>query len=485
MTTESSSPPRVFISYSWTNQEHSSSVLALADQLIQNGVEVIIDQYDLRPGHDANAFMESMVTDPAISRVLVICDKAYAEKADARRGGVGTESQIISSEVYQKAKQEKFIPVIFELDGNGKAYLPVFLRGRFYIDMSSPALAGANYDQLLRLIHGRPAKQKPQLGIVPSYLLADTIIQTQTAPLFRTARDALQASRPHASSLVRDYLIRFGESLEDARLKISNKEPVDEQVLSGIRSLLPHRDEFADFISLLADYADTENSRRDVFEFFQGVLRYFGPPEGVSSWREESFDNYRFFAYELFLYTVAVLVKKRRYGFAANLLEREYYFEQRGGESFFDSFTAFRPYLKSLDEFRNRRLGTNRTSVTADLLKERAAGKVVSFDELTEVDFALFLRSELVQAVRGSWFPNTLVYVNEFKTLRMFRMAESKVYFDELKILIGVNSKAELMESYEKSDVHRRRSDSISFSQGFHRLSVPHLGNFDKLDTRP
>jgi hypothetical protein len=56
--------------------------------------------------------MERMVTDASVSHVLVISDKQYAQKADARKAGVGTESQIISKEVYEKVDQSKFIPIV-------------------------------------------------------------------------------------------------------------------------------------------------------------------------------------------------------------------------------------------------------------------------------------------------------------------------------------------------------------------------------------
>ncbi len=484
MTDARDTPPRVFISYSWSSKEHSENVRGLADKLIGNGVDVVIDQYDLKPGHDANAFMESMVTDPAISRVLVICDRMYLEKANARRGGVGAESQIISDEVYQKVRQEKFIPVVFELDGEGKAYLPVFFKGRLYVDMSSPALAAANYEQVLRLIHGRPARQKPRLGTIPSYLLEDSALQTQTGSLLQIVKEAVQSGRPNGPSLIRDYLSRFRESLEDARLTGQGPEPLDEQIVGGIRSLLPHRREFEQFITLVADGADTDDTRREVFEFFQDSTRYFSPPEGVNTWRDELFDHYRFFLYEAFLYAVTILVKKRRFRFATSLLERDFYVERRGADGRFHSFGVFRPYLRSLDEFRNRRLRTQRISVTADLLKERATGGVVDLEDLMEIDFALFLRGVLL-SLGDVWFPQTLVHANEFKTLRMFRIAESRLYFSELAQLLGVKSKAELMAAYIKSSFHLKYSDMVAFGQGLHRLSIRHLGNFEKLDTRP
>src|SRR6266436_545981 len=101
-----------------------------ADRLIADGVEILLDQYDLREGQDKNSFMERMVTDPTVTHVLMICDRAYAQKADARKAGVGTESQIISQEVYNKVDQSKFVPVWCELSTTGEPYLPAFMKSR-------------------------------------------------------------------------------------------------------------------------------------------------------------------------------------------------------------------------------------------------------------------------------------------------------------------------------------------------------------------
>ena len=108
--------PKVFISYSWSGVEHQEVVLNLAEKLMFDGVNVLLDQWDLKEGQDKYVFMEQMVTDPEVSKVLVISDKKYAIKADNRAGGVGTESQIISNEIYTKVKQEKFIPIVTEYE---------------------------------------------------------------------------------------------------------------------------------------------------------------------------------------------------------------------------------------------------------------------------------------------------------------------------------------------------------------------------------
>nr|VFK39489.1 MAG: hypothetical protein BECKSD772F_GA0070984_104017 [Candidatus Kentron sp. SD]VFK44589.1 MAG: hypothetical protein BECKSD772E_GA0070983_104017 [Candidatus Kentron sp. SD]VFK79021.1 MAG: hypothetical protein BECKSD772D_GA0070982_10333 [Candidatus Kentron sp. SD] len=55
-----------------------------------------------KPGQDAAAFMEKMRADPKIRRVVMICDRIYAEKADGRAGCVGMEARIISAGVYAR-----------------------------------------------------------------------------------------------------------------------------------------------------------------------------------------------------------------------------------------------------------------------------------------------------------------------------------------------------------------------------------------------
>ena len=97
--------PKVFISYSWTTQQHQERVREWADRFLLDSVDVILDIYDLQEGQDKNAFMERVVTDPNVTHVLIFSDTGYAEKADARKQGVGTESQIISQEVYQQVEQ--------------------------------------------------------------------------------------------------------------------------------------------------------------------------------------------------------------------------------------------------------------------------------------------------------------------------------------------------------------------------------------------
>ena len=101
--------PKLFISYSWSNPEHEQWVIALAIELRESGVDVILDKWDLKEGHDAILFMEKMVTDPEIKKVVMVCDRIYAEKADDRSGGVGTETQIISRKSMRRSSKTNLL----------------------------------------------------------------------------------------------------------------------------------------------------------------------------------------------------------------------------------------------------------------------------------------------------------------------------------------------------------------------------------------
>ena len=122
--------PKIFISYSWSSDK---LVIPLAERLVSHGVDVVLDKWDLKEGQDKYAFMERCVNDTEISKVLIVCDKAYAQKANDRIGGVGDETVIISSEIYGNMKQEKFIPIIAEKDEEGQPYVPTYIKTRIYI----------------------------------------------------------------------------------------------------------------------------------------------------------------------------------------------------------------------------------------------------------------------------------------------------------------------------------------------------------------
>jgi len=195
--------PKLFISYSWSSSTHEEWVLSLATELRESGIDVILDKWDLKEGHDAHAFMEKMVTDSEIKKVAIICDRLYAEKADGRSGGVGTEAQIMTPEIYAKQDQTKFVAVLPERDDDGNPFLPAYYRSRVYIDLSNPDLYARNFEQLLRWIYNKPLHVKPDLGKTPAFLADDATASLHTTALFRRVIDAIRDNRPHCIGALR------------------------------------------------------------------------------------------------------------------------------------------------------------------------------------------------------------------------------------------------------------------------------------------
>jgi hypothetical protein len=194
---ESPAQPNIFISYSWSSPGHQERVRHWAERLAGDGIDIVLDIYDLKEGQDKYSFMERMVTDPNVTHVLVVCDKVYSEKADTKKAGVGTESQIISREVYEKVEQSKFIPVVCESSEDGEPYLPTFFKSRIWIDFSSLEAVNENWERLIRALFGKPAHQKPQLGKPPAYIFTDSA--SLRAPLVENS----QCSNKHYSKIAK------------------------------------------------------------------------------------------------------------------------------------------------------------------------------------------------------------------------------------------------------------------------------------------
>ena len=107
---EDSKPPQVFISYSWESQPHRDWVRYLAEKLRRNGVDARLDQWTVKPGGSFTHFMEAEVAEA--DYVLVVCTPTYAQKSNARAGGVGYEQQIVSGQLASGTRREKFIPIV-------------------------------------------------------------------------------------------------------------------------------------------------------------------------------------------------------------------------------------------------------------------------------------------------------------------------------------------------------------------------------------
>jgi TIR domain len=154
--------PKVFISYSHDSQEHKKWVLDLATRLRNNGIDAIIDMWELQAGDDIPHFMERNLENSTF--VVMVCTKRYVEKANAGTGGVGYEKMIITSNYLANINQQKVIPIVRQ---NGINTIPTFLKSKLCIDFSNNDDFEYAYDDLVRRVHAAPLFIKPEIGNNP------------------------------------------------------------------------------------------------------------------------------------------------------------------------------------------------------------------------------------------------------------------------------------------------------------------------------
>jgi hypothetical protein len=427
--------------------DHIAWVKALAERLRNTGgVDVILDRWDLLEGHDKHAFMEQMVTNPDIRKVLIVSDELYADKADGRRGGVGTETMIISSEVYEKAKQEKFVPLVREWKDDGerkKPCLPAFLKSRKYIDFSDTANFEDSFERLIRNIHGRPEEVKPPLGPPPAHIFIESTIHVKTAGRLESLKNAVMKDKPHVQPLLQDYFDTFIDALEDFRLDHDRNHPTpwDQRVMDSIISFIPYRNNFIDFATFFASYIKDEDSGDKLFDFLERIIPFRDRPPTMNTWHEEAFDNFRFIQYQLFLYLIAILIKAKRYEDAAKLIEGEYHFPSRDSNSRYhrDGCDAFNNGNRTLDEYRANRLKLNTYSVSADYISENATYGKIPFTLLFQADVLLFLRPFFpAPGAIDQWYPYLSPFAYHAGASELFSRATSETGIKALRILLKV-----------------------------------------------
>lgn len=477
--------PKLFISYSWSSPQHEQIVIDLAKELRENnGVDVILDKWRLKEGHDAVAFMEKMVTDPTIKKVAIIADAAYAKKADGRSGGVGTETQIISKEVYDKQNQDKFVAVVMEKDEAGKPCLPTYYRSRIYIDLCEADKYADNFEKLLRWIYDKPLDVEPELGSPPAFLNETASVSLGTTLMYSRVISALKENKSYASGALDEYLTTFSRNLEKVRIKDFEGD-FDDAIVESIESFIPYRNEAIQLFFTIAQYSPTEDNIIKLHRFFESLIPYMNrPADHTRIVRDGGFDNFNFIIHELFLYAIAIFIKMERFEEVNLLLTQQYYvanYADYGNQVMVD-YCIFRNYLRSLDR-RNSRLKLKRISLTSDFLEQRSKTSGLEFKHLMQADFVLFLRADYNESEysRG-WYPDTLLYIGHFSyAFEIFARSVSKAYFNKVKCLLTISKPDDLNKLMEDYRTDSRRLPRWDFQP----ISPFSLLGYEQLAKKP
>ena len=395
--------PKVFISYAWADETFENLVLSFASQLVNDGVDVVFDKWDLTEGNDTYAFMEKCVTDPSVTNVLMLLDPVYAAKADEHTGGVGVETQIISARVYKEVTQDKFLPVIMKRDAAGNVCKPTYLQGRLHFDLSDPSKYEKEYQRLVKKLYGEEVYPKPDLGKKPSWVDKPIVVPPKNIVAYNAIK-GLPSEKEKAGALSK-YLNEITDELIDFASKEPKKFP-DEYILQydeteSIRNR---------FLQLIEQSVCVSNYAYYIANFFEETANRLNR-------NLKCFDTVKIRLHELFIYVIALLLKNKEYSSIGYLL----------GKTFFNNNQHFTEY--GTDNYKMFYSGADHEYLDLAIQKrdnkQRSTGTGQHWIETIAVDYCskdLFILADLIcynysvyghdTIGRGTWFPITYVYDN-------------------------------------------------------------------------
>jgi len=459
---------KIFISYSWGNSEHQEWVVNLATRLMNDTVDVVLDRWSLKDGHDIYSFMEEMVKAEDIFRVLIISNKKYTEKADGREGGVGTETQIITPTIYAKEKQEKFIPIVLERDENGEPFLPIYLKSRKYIDFSRIETFEDSYEELLRNILEAPALPKPKLGTVPpAYITETTINLSETNNKLRGIENQLKKNQSISYTECNNFIELYLDNLWyfDRQDIPNDLNLFGEQLFNTLKAYKPLREDFIKFVELLSTY-DIENTEEILIDFFENAPIFHRPRNGSGSWSEARFDVFKIMFHELFIYTIAICLKNKNYSLIADLFYSKYYKkDQYRGKKEPETFTFLYKYHENLENYCNKAF--NKVTGFGNYIITNLSDKLKKEDIILADTLCYFVSYLNFTDVYNSWFPSTYLY-GEGNEMNFFQKMTSQKHFDRTKALFNVETAQELREKLIVSKSNSK--DRIRYWRGFESI---------------
>ena len=99
-------------------------------------------------------------------KVLLICDKYYAEKADNKKGGVGWEPMIIQGDMLSKQEQNKYVAILRDKDIDQS--LPIYVKSKYALNWSDERQIEKEFEELLLYLFD--CDTEPPLGAIPSFI---------------------------------------------------------------------------------------------------------------------------------------------------------------------------------------------------------------------------------------------------------------------------------------------------------------------------
>ena len=247
------------------------------------------------------------------------------------------------------------------------------------------------------------------------------------------------------SNYFKSFIARMGDY--DIKLQdINSTDSLNDKVIQGIDDLEGMRKEFISVVEIFAP-SKHELLSKYLPTFFENLLTFYGE-NGINLYTGTSVDvlrndHYRFFNQFLFISLTSLLLENKCFDILAKILHARFrVFNRSYGKIFEKNFVHFQRYNYTLNQ--NLNAGGKRLSVTADYMLKYSDER--KFDRLIKADILLYYISLWYHTddILGShWFPELSVYN---RNVHVLPMMVSKAYFEQAKVLFGVNT----VEEYKR-----------------------------------
>jgi hypothetical protein len=269
------------------------------------------------------------------------------------------------------------------------------------------------------------------------------------------------ADKRHSTGLARDYLDRLYDTLKELQVDVATVKEKDERdtlMLKRLEDWNPFREEWVSFLRTICRYGTDPRLFEAIPSFFKSALKLTG---GL---RQPRWNQHLYFiVHEAFLYAVTVLFQELRFDTVALLLSSHYRDPNRR-ESIQRYGIFYHGDTRYLEELLNG-IWSKQDNVRGYAyphmvwLHKRANQNLIPFELLIEADLILWLRYKLESTPDVGfrmlrWFPVTVGSLGDYdwsvSIFPIFQHATSRRFFEQFKAVLGVDSKDELLQMWDR-----------------------------------
>lgn len=459
--------PKVFFSYSWSPEGNADLIMEYARMMMEDHrIDVVLDRWDSDDGESLNVFMERMVKDDSIDRVLIFCNKEYVEKAEKRIGGAGTEGAIISAELYDNLDSKRFIPLFMDRDESGKFIVPTFIKSRKGVNlMEDPEL---EIERLCRRLWKKPEVAKPELYGFPDYLeLPTNSDQIRLKAFFKAKRTTKQTSSqfvPVCNEYTDQVVGEVEGLIMDAYERVNDVE--SGAIVLKIEANLSVLKRITEEIVELLDLHFKESKDFSYDSFFSVIQHLLNNSLRLLSFPDSLYNPHIFnFLEEVFVFSVATLMKNNCFQGVEMLLGNpfwiEYEFKAADYYYYYQILREPSAYQRANRVFRLVKENPSFNFLSIINNSEQHQSKWIKPLELREAD--LFIHYVTHVRHHSNWVPYYFFIPSERRELSFIKKLKSADYFDSVVSIYGAEGPEELLRKVlaEKANSNHTYSTSL------------------------